>query len=1556
MIISKTFGNSATPGAKSPSETGNSSEDISHKSELRSLTFKSRVKEEKKLETESVSAKNTPLETKETVASSETISPTHHEPDSESKIFDERHDEAKETIRTSDVITEDVRNKVIHLYEYIRELKKPPKEITDFTKPNSYEWKLYLSDVPDCSEWISTCRTNKGRSSSRVILSARKPDRYKEIPGFPNLDDHLAEKYKKLQEAEKFFSELFLKRNYLEQNSDSLELVIADGFFYDKTNPEFHHPVLIHKAKITYLSGEDTIQIISTDGDSELNESFIRNIPNAILNDFPKLKERFEAENIHPLDAEQTEKFLKKLMTPIRPDSQFVGNGVGNLSLYEDRLLVYMNPVLYVRKKNDGVLNAVEKILENLENGGEIPAYLAEIVGGGKKKIEEDVYEVDVKKMLASVGGEDVDILLSKKANGEQLKIAQRIEKNNAVLVQGPPGTGKTHTIANLLGHFLAQGKKILVTSHTREALSVMKDKVVPSLQNLCVSIVDDSYKDMESSIAGITEFAADNSSSELRRNMDIIERKRAENIERLGQVREDIYSLIEKECTPIDVCGKIFTPSQAASFVTDKMNSLSYIPGAVKKNSPMPLSDDELRDLYLTNTEISVQDEQELSTSLPQENELLSPDEYSSDLQELRQGYEKLRSFELRHNCKIDRIGCLSKIRISKYRKYPDIEFDNPSIGLLNKLKEMCDKFKSMKKWHAAAAVAGKNGGALKQRWLDLVKRIDVADAECEKYIIASTGGRKVEISAESEDLKPIVEDILQQFMKNDCISKLWKLFNKKDYNLVRCNSFVDGVAPENLEDYELLNQYLAYDLECKDVRNRWNELIAKYDKNLQFEKFTTTYPIKSAKNLVKDINYYLDWDENYRKKLADAMNSVGCSLSNFIDDNSFSDIDLIDDILEAAKDIVDVIGIVIQSVSLLTIEKDIQNAKGVLGDKNSVICRKMFLAIDAGDDKAYKNAYEEYKQLLDKKFYLQRRNTLLSKIRDVAPEWADAIQKREGVHGGSIPETIVDAWRWKLCSLIVNEIVTKNFDDLQRQNTVLGEGYRKNTAEYAEQSAWYHLLKERECDISLQQALQGWKKIVEKIGKGKGKNAARLRASARDQMIKCQKAVPAWIMPMSKVFEYMVPGENLFDIIIIDEASQADVSALAVLYMAKKVIIVGDDRQVSPISIGKDINEINSLLDTYLKNADIPNYNLYDLNSSVYDIAGTTFQPLMLREHFRCVPEIIAFSNNLSYDGQIKPMRDGGDNKLLPAVVDYHVKDGIRQGKRNEKEALNIVALMKACIDQEEYADATFGVISLLGGNEQVNKISDYISRYIEGSAIDKHKIACGEASVFQGDERDVIFLSLVDSADDDYDKLRKTTEGRDDSTKKRYNVAASRARNQMWVVHSLKTSNLQEGDLRKELIKFAQDSSSKSSSYNARKSGSVLEEQIAGELMKLRYNVVSQYPIGSYKIDMVIRCGNKCVALQCDGDSRNKGNDDIRKTMECQAVLERIGWRFIRVRGSEYFLNPISTIEHIDEQLKNYGINPEKNVSSETSSSELLNKVKRRAAQYLNEWKST
>ena len=346
------------------------------------------------------------------------------------------------------------------------------------------------------------------------------------------------------------------------------------------------------------------------------------------------------------------------------------------------------------------------------------------------------------------------------------------------------------------------------------------------------------------------------------------------------------------------------------------------------------------------------------------------------------------------------------------------------------------------------------------------------------------------------------------------------------------------------------------------------------------------------------------------------------------------------------------------------------------------------------------------------------------------------------------------------------------------------------------------------------------------------------------------------------------------------------------------------------------------------------------------------------MLREHFRCVSEIIGFSNMLSYDWKIKPLRDGSDCRTVPPIVSYRAKDGERRGKDkiNVNEAKSIVALIYACIEQPEYEDKTFGVISLLG-SEQAYLIQEMIQNRIEQKYVEEREILCGDASNFQGDERDIIFISLVDSNLSD-GPLNKVTEGQGRSTQQRYNVAVSRAKDQLWVVHSLDYQNdLKSDDMRRRLLEYAEDPHSFTNimSEVSKKADSPFEESVAGKLISEGYNVIQQWSVGSYRIDMVVKCNDKKVAIECDGERYHSGEEKVREDIERQSILERAGWRFIRIRGSEYYSDSEATMKRVINEIKAYDIYPEAALSEKTSTEEpeILIRVKRRAREILDAW---
>ena len=178
-------------------------------------------------------------------------------------------------------------------------------------------------------------------------------------------------------------------------------------------------------------------------------------------------KNELELSGYHPLGWEDTEAFLKAFIQTVSPiDGEFLdapGSGVTtNPRLWRD-------PVLFLRKRVAGIANAVDAIIDDIEHQEFFPPALGQITGTMEEwsgtGLSQSGDEIAVSAIQPAMS--DDDILLAKEANEEQLQIIRRLHRSGSVIVQGPPGTGKTHTIGNLIGHLLAQGKSILVTAQT---------------------------------------------------------------------------------------------------------------------------------------------------------------------------------------------------------------------------------------------------------------------------------------------------------------------------------------------------------------------------------------------------------------------------------------------------------------------------------------------------------------------------------------------------------------------------------------------------------------------------------------------------------------------------------------------------------------------------------------------------------------------------------------------------------------------------------------------------------------------------------------------------------------------------------------------------------------------------------------------------------------------------------------------------------------------------------------------------------------------------------
>ena len=198
------------------------------------------------------------------------------------------------------------------------------------------------------------------------------------------------------------------------------------------------------------------------------------------------------------------------------------------------------------------------------------------------------------------------------------------------------------------------------------------------------------------------------------------------------------------------------------------------------------------------------------------------------------------------------------------------------------------------------------------------------------------------------------------------------------------------------------------------------------------------------------------------------------------------------------------------------------------------------------------------------------------------------------------------------------------------------------------------------------LMSALQQYMAAIRGIGAGTGVRSVRHRANARKAMLRANEAVRCWIMPHWRVSESLPSDLALFDLVILDEASQNNMWALPEILRGKKLLVVGDNKQVSPSAIGMKEADIKLLQSRFLR--DFPFGDVLSPERSVYDLACVMFASdlVWLREHFRCVEPIIEFSNHLCYGGEIKCLRvPTATERITPPLVDVYVKDGARDGR---------------------------------------------------------------------------------------------------------------------------------------------------------------------------------------------------------------------------------------------------------------------------------------------------
>ncbi len=423
-----------------------------------------------------------------------------------------------------------------------------------------------------------------------------------------------------------------------------------------------------------------------------------------------------------------------------------------------------------------------------------------------------------------------------------------------------------------------------------------------------------------------------------------------------------------------------------------------------------------------------------------------------------------------------------------------------------------------------------------------------------------------------------------------------------------------------------------------------------------------------------------------------------------------------------------------------------------------------------------------------------------------------------------------------------------------------------------------------------------------------------------------------PCWMMSPLSVSQYIDPSVIHFDVLIFDEASQLRTEdVISSIIRSDQVIVIGDRKQLPPTSFfstGESEEDGDDNDASY---------------ESILDECSNFMFGRTLKWHYRSQDErLIAFSNLHFYDSQLVTFPNPIQNPNL-GVLFKHVPDGIydRGGRRdNQREATIVAQLVLEHVQQS--SDQSLGIIAF--SEAQSEAIQEQIE--ILGRDYPDLEAFCRDNSSqfflkalenVQGDERDVILLSVGYARDSqgklslNFGPLNKK------GGERRLNVAVTRAKSKITLVSSILAGDIDLTRTQSEGVRVLRDYLGYAASGGERLQGNSYTDDLHFDspFEEDVYNTMKQHPslqdyiirtqvgCSGYRIDLAIahsnRPGEFLLGIECDGASYHSSSTARDRDRLRQQVLERLGWKIHRIWSTEWFRNKPEQVRLLIETIK-------------------------------------
>jgi very-short-patch-repair endonuclease len=1342
-----------------------------------------------------------------------------------------------------------------------------------------------------------------------------------DVPGLEAAFDHWVADWRLWAERERrdaavrdIYRDLFEVQLNSTDHSEEFELVVGVGCL--SWRPDDHDQILRHVviAPISIELDESSGTLTVARGSSPEAVSIeLDMLDPAVISSPAKVDEIRQMAGEydgHMLDESAIGDICRRLIHRLDPDAE-----------YDDDIApptgtsprgAFAPAIILRRRTNRGLVQIYHDIVTQIQATGAIPSGVMPLIDPNRQP------ESEPSTSAGAVVRIDDEDFLPLPVNDAQRRIIERVDSTAQTVVQGPPGTGKTHTAAALVSHLLAQGKRVLITAHTDRALREVRGKLPREIQSLAVSVIGQSRSDMaelRTAVENISrradEFEPSESQMSIDRHLtelDQLRRHRAAAHARLLTIRQ-------QEVEPRDDGPEHGTLAAIAYRHLQDEPRFEWIRDfdITSAQTPQITAEDILSWRNALLDDDLINHEVEASGRLADLATVAAPADFAN-------------------------LTAAEKVALANKDKYASL-LAHDSFGFVRSLPtEVRDELRTRVSDLAERAMALERreetwmNEALHdvrsdrhQTWLARsaqVKRLaDTAESHVERM------GHTTSVVVTDGDLgvhQHIAKSLLTHIESGDKIKTLPDgspkvgTFTSKTVKLAA--PFFSSVKVNGVP--AITSEQLAAFIDWADATRTISALDQAWPVSVKIPDEDTL----SAK---------LQWHRTEVAQL-DKVLALGDQLelerswfhANKLPTPDWNNLDDIRryaalvDAAAAADNAAMATSPLAALDSYLRAEAQWPNAPAAT--------RMLLSAVENRDLDAYVSAHGHLVHLHEVAEAVSDRDRVRAELNRIAPRLAEAIAADPAAAewDDRLP-SFDDAWRWLATGRWILEQDSEDSNVLKTQLNAIERRIRSEVEHLAAERSWSHAVAPGRLTGSARANLTQYAQLVSSLGKGTGKYAAKRRVEIAEAMDRCRPSVPVWIMPIYRIAEQVRIHPNLYDVVIVDEASQAGLEAVFLQYLAPKIVVIGDDKQVSPSAVGVDQQQLRDLASQYLA-TDSYRASWLDPKRSYFDEAAMRFGGrITLTEHRRCVPEIIGFSNRIAYEPEgirLIPVRQFGAERLEPIKV-VHVADGYEGTNRtNPVEADAIVDQIRKCMVEPQYDGATFGVISLLG-KEQAKLIERKLLDVVAPEEWSARELRCGDASDFQGSERNVMFLSMVKTQDPN----RRISALTADQYIQRFNVAASRAKDQMWVYHSVSKADLTNAeDMRFQLLDYCYGVANRThSDVQGSVDGvvpedllvppfdSLFEQRTFNRIVDRGYTVVPQYPAIGYHIDLVIIGAKGRLAVECDGDFWH-GPAEFESDLARQRELERCGWEFFRVRESVFYADMPGTLRKLWETL--------------------------------------